>query len=200
MKFFIVVLYLVPAIAWCDPVEDSIARSREKLKNTPVVVSDESREWLRGQREQEERQRIEKLTSSAGDYDKVLEANRQRIAEASKQNPYDRVSFDSLPESKPNTLDYYLGKALATAFASAILMFGIRAFRAKPWTWQPKLIPRNVRITIAATLFWLLCVELWGFIWRWDNIFSTGEYVALHLSLPLLAFVVWGSHHWIKRA
>lgn len=61
MRLVFLVLLLGPTFAAADQVADSIARSREKLGVTPLTITDESRDWLRKQQEEKERQRIERL-------------------------------------------------------------------------------------------------------------------------------------------
>jgi hypothetical protein len=58
-------LLLCFGAAHADQVAESIARSREKLEATPVTITNETREWLRKERQEKERQRVEKLLPPA---------------------------------------------------------------------------------------------------------------------------------------
>jgi hypothetical protein len=56
-------LLLCFGAAHADQVAESIARSREKLEATPVVITNKTREWLR--KERQEKERAEKLLPPA---------------------------------------------------------------------------------------------------------------------------------------
>jgi hypothetical protein len=61
MRVVFLGLLLCFGAAHADQVVESIARSREKLDATHVTITNETREWLRKEHQEKERQRVEKL-------------------------------------------------------------------------------------------------------------------------------------------
>lgn len=59
--------------------------------------------------------------------------------------------------------------------------------------------PQHARVAIAATIAWIVALQLWGFIWRWDRHFDGPEFFALNIALPLLSLVVLIGYRWVKK-
>jgi hypothetical protein len=54
--------------------------------------------------------------------------------------------------------------------------------------------PRDTRLLLAASAMWLFVVLAWGYIWEWDNHFSTEQFVGLCALPPIglcLGQVLW---------
>jgi hypothetical protein len=58
---------------------------------------------------------------------------------------------------------------------------------------------RRTRAWIVASILWVVAVQLWGVIWRWDYNLTENGFLALNLSLPLLSGLAWLGIRWIGR-
>lgn len=106
----------------------------------------------------------------------------------------------SEPQTLTDRAEFAFGKALGYTIGIGVLVLGIAVVRAKPWQWRPGPMPRTARIALVATAIWLLAVQLWGYIFGWDNYFGEARYAAIHLSVPLLSLAAWLGQRWIGRA
>lgn len=86
--------------------------------------------------------------------------------------------------------------ALGALAVAVLVWLGRHAYlaRSRLTTWT---MWRNV---ISVVVLWLLAVQFWGFIWRWDRYFNGAQFAALHASVPVLFVVAIVVKRWTRAA
>ena len=58
----------------------------------------------------------------------------------------------------------------------------------------------DTRSTVVIAILWLICILLWGYIWRWESTFTGNEFSALILAGPLISGFGWAGLRWIRAS
>jgi hypothetical protein len=59
---------------------------------------------------------------------------------------------------------------------------------------------KEIRLAIAISLLWILVVQLWGYIWRWESEFTQGRFYVLNSSIPILTFAGVFLKRWVSAS
>ena len=57
----------------------------------------------------------------------------------------------------------------------------------------------TARALVALTAIWFIALQLWGYVWRWENYFRIDEFVVLHLAFPILAAAALLGYRWAGK-
>lgn len=58
---------------------------------------------------------------------------------------------------------------------------------------------RGWRYTMSASVLWLLTLQLWGYIWRWESHFTAEEFAVLHIAVPLMFGTALVLKRWVRN-
>lgn len=150
-----------------------------------IKTDSSANKWLRDMQDGEERKRLETLL-------KEKDILRPYTPDPEKLSIEDRVARDLSDNPTPPRPASLIESIIRGIVATALVLGVAITFRATPWRRAPK----SLRALISATAVWLLTVELWGFIWRWDSFFRIDEYIMMHASFPLIVLTAWLAYRW----
>lgn len=59
---------------------------------------------------------------------------------------------------------------------------------------------KDTRATVVIAMLWIICILLWGYIWRWDSKFTGNQFIALVLAGPVIIFLGLAGIRWIRAS